>query len=51
MTMALVSPSRVIAAAIRSVAPFGRENECRSVEREWGGMMDLSRIMPSMVAP
>jgi len=29
--------------------PEARESEYRHVEREWGGKMDLSRIMPSML--
>jgi len=63
MTFAAAHPERVsalvtfgvFAKRIRSPdypwAPTAeaRESECRSVEREWGGMMDLSRIMPSMV--
>src|SRR6185369_476522 len=29
--------------------PEARAAECEYIEREWGGMMDLSRIMPSML--
>src|SRR6478672_11004906 len=61
MTFAAAHPARVSALVTFGVfakrvwspdypwAPTAaiRESECRSVERDWGGMMDLSRIMPS----
>jgi class 3 adenylate cyclase len=62
MTFAAAHPARVSALvtfgvfAKRSWSPDypwaptadARAVECETIEREWGGMMDLSRVMPSM---
>lgn len=63
MTFAAAHPSRVSALVTFGVfakrvwspdypwapTPEARAAECEYIEREWGRMMDLSRIMPSMV--
>ncbi len=63
MTFAAAHPSRVRALVTFGVfakriwspdypwapTPEARAAECEYIEREWGGMMDLSRIMPSMM--
>ena len=63
MTFAAAHPARVSALVTFGVfakrvwspdypwapTPEAREEEYEHVEREWGGMMDLSRIMPSMI--
>jgi pimeloyl-ACP methyl ester carboxylesterase len=63
MTFAAAHPSRVGALVTFGVfakriwspdypwapTPEARAAECESTERDWGGRMDLSRIMPSMI--